>query len=80
MLANLTIDAELLQTAIDLDTQNTKDTIVEAALREYIQRRQQLKQAVMIGAEAADRGDVIDGESAIDALSEKINTWRNKAF
>ncbi len=34
MLANLTVDAELLQTAIDIDTQNTKDTIVEAALRE----------------------------------------------
>jgi len=87
MLANLTIDAELLQTAmtsgrsetIDLDTQNTKDTIVEAALREYIQRRQYLKQAVMIGAEAADRGDVIDGETAIAALREKINTWRNEA-
>ena len=54
MLATLTIDAELLQTAIDLDTQNTKDTIVEAALREYIQRRQQLKQVVIIGAEARD--------------------------
>ena len=79
MLAKLTIDAELFQTAIDLDTQNTKDTIVEAALREYIQRRQQLKQAVMIGARAADRGDVIDGESAIVALREKLNTWRNEA-
>ena len=79
MLANLTVDQELLQTAIDLDTQNTKDTIVEAALREYIQRRQHLKQAVMIGAEAADRGDVIDGETAIAALREKINTWRNEA-
>ena len=79
MLANLTVDQELLQTAIDLDTQNTKDTIVEAALREYIQRRQHLKQAVMIGAEAADRGDVIDVETAIAALREKINTWRTEA-
>ena len=78
MLATLTIDAELLQTAIDLDTRNTKDTIVEAALREYIQRRLQLKQAVMIGAEAADRGDVIDGESAIVALREKLNVWRTE--
>ena len=43
-------------------------------------RATHLVQAVMSGAEAADRGDVIDGESAIDALSEKINTWRNKAF
>ncbi len=31
MLATLTVDAELLQTAIELDAQNTKDTIVEAA-------------------------------------------------
>lgn len=80
MLATLTVDAELLQTAIDLDTQKTQDTIVEAALREYIYHRQQLKEAVMIGAAAADRGDVIDGETAIAALREKLNTWRNEAF
>jgi predicted transcriptional regulator len=73
MLANLTVDAELLQTAIDLDTENTKETIVEAALREYIYHRQQLKDAVMVGAAAADRGDVIDGETAIAALQEKLN-------
>jgi predicted transcriptional regulator len=77
MRATLTVDAELLQPAIDLDTQNTQDTIVEAALREYIYHRQQLKEAVMIGAAAADRGDVIDGETAIAALREKINTWRS---
>jgi predicted transcriptional regulator len=79
MLANLSIDADLLQTAIDLDTQNTKETIVEAALREYIYHRQQLKEAVMVGAAAADRGDVIDGETAIAALQEKLNAWRNEA-
>jgi predicted transcriptional regulator len=79
MLANLTIDADLLQTAIDLDAENTKDTIVEAALREYIYHRQQLKAAVMMGAVAADRGDVIDGETAIAALQEKLNTWRSEA-
>jgi predicted transcriptional regulator len=77
MLANLSVDADLLQTAIDLDTQNTKETIVEAALREYIYHRQQLKEAVMVGAAAADRGDVIDEETAIAALQEKLNAWRN---
>ncbi len=79
MRATLTIDAELLQTAIDLDTQQTQESVIEAALREYIYHRQQLKEAVMIGAAAADRGDVIDGETAIAALREKINTWRNEA-
>jgi hypothetical protein len=53
VLANLTVDAELLQTAIDIDTQNTKETIVEVALCEYIYHRQQLKKAVMIGGDAA---------------------------
>jgi predicted transcriptional regulator len=79
MLANLIVDAELLQTAINLDTQNTKETIVEAALREYIYHRQQLKEAVMIGA-AADRGDVIDGETAISSLQEKLNTCRKGTY
>jgi predicted transcriptional regulator len=79
MRATLTIDADLLQTAIDLDTQNTKDTIVEAALREYIYHRQQLKEAVMIGAAAADRGELLDGETAMKNLQQKLNQWRAEA-
>jgi predicted transcriptional regulator len=79
MVTRLDVDTELLQAAIDLDREANTDTIVEKALREYIHRRQQLKEAVMIGAEAADRGDVIDGETAIAALQEKLNTWRNEA-
>ncbi len=79
MVTRLDVDTDLLQAAIALDQEATTDTIVAKALREYIQRRQQLKEAVMIGAEAADRGDVIDGETAIAALQEKLNAWRNEA-
>ncbi|NJM46403.1 MAG: type II toxin-antitoxin system VapB family antitoxin [Alkalinema sp. RU_4_3] len=79
MVTRLDVDTDLLQAAIALDHEATTDTIVAKALREYIQRRQQLKEAVLIGAEAADRGDVIDGEVAIAALQDKLNAWRNEA-
>jgi Bacterial antitoxin of type II TA system, VapB len=44
MATRLDGDRELLQVAIDLDHEATTSTIVEKALREYIQRRQSLKQ------------------------------------
>lgn len=79
MVTRLDVDTDLIQEAIALDQEATTETIVEKALREYIQRRQELKDAVMVGAAAADRGDVIDGETAIAALQEKLNAWRNEA-
>ncbi|MCU0553103.1 MAG: type II toxin-antitoxin system VapB family antitoxin [Leptolyngbya sp. Prado105] len=74
----LEINSELLQAAIALDEEASTEAIVETALREYIQRRQQLKQEVMIGA-AADRGELIDGETAMNALKQKLDSWRNQA-
>ncbi len=79
MVTRLDVDSELLQTAIALDHEATTTAIVETALREYIQRRQQLKQAVLLGAEAADRGDLIDGETAMADLKQKLETWRTEA-
>ncbi|NJK53352.1 MAG: type II toxin-antitoxin system VapB family antitoxin [Leptolyngbyaceae cyanobacterium SU_3_3] len=70
----LEINSELLQAAIALDQEASTEAIVETALREYIQRRQQLKQEVMIGAAAADRGDLIDGETAMNALKQKLDS------
>ncbi len=78
-MTRLDVDSELLQAAIALDPEATPGPIVETALREYIQRRQQLKQAVMLGAEAADRGELIDGETAMSALKQKLEAWRNEA-
>ena len=39
----LEIDQILLQEALDLSNHPTPTTLIEAALREYIQRRKQLK-------------------------------------
>jgi predicted transcriptional regulator len=79
MITRLEVNSELLQTAIGLDQEATNDTIVEKALREYIYRRQQLKEAVLEGAAAADRGELIDGETAMSALKQKLETWRKEA-
>jgi Bacterial antitoxin of type II TA system, VapB len=43
IVTNLNIDNTLIQEAIDLAPEQTPDEIVEEALRQYIQRRKQLK-------------------------------------
>jgi predicted transcriptional regulator len=75
----LEINSELLQAAIACNQEASTATIVETALREYIHRRQQLQQAVRIGTEAADRGDLIEGETAMAALKQKLDSWRHEA-
>lgn len=49
MATSLNIDEALLQEALALDHQTTAEALVEAALREYIQRRQQLKVLDLFG-------------------------------
>ncbi|MEH2193252.1 MAG: type II toxin-antitoxin system VapB family antitoxin [Nostoc sp.] len=43
MATNLEIDENLIKEALDLGSHPTKDGVVEEALREYVQRRKQLK-------------------------------------
>lgn len=43
MATNLQIDNELIQDALRLGGHRTKRAVVEEALREYVQRRKQLK-------------------------------------
>ena len=73
MVTWLAVDTELLKAAIESDSQATVETVVEAALREYIRRRQQLKEAVMVGAAEADRGELLDGETVMRDLQQKLN-------
>jgi len=49
MVTSLNIDEALLQEALALDYQTTADTLVEIALREYIQRRKRLKVLDLFG-------------------------------
>lgn len=46
---SLNINDALLQEALALDDQTTVDTLVETALREYIQRRKRLKVLDLFG-------------------------------
>lgn len=47
---SLNINETLLQEALALDDHATVDSLVEAALREYIQRRKRLKVLKLFGA------------------------------
>ena len=79
IVTRLAVHTELLKAAIESDSQATIETVVETALREYIRRRQQLKEAVMVGAAEADRGELLDGEIAMRNLQQKLNQWRAEA-
>jgi Arc/MetJ family transcription regulator len=50
MTTNLEIDQMLLQEAFTLSDYQTEQAVVEAALREYVQRRKQVKVLELFGA------------------------------
>lgn len=49
MVTNINIDEKLLKEALALSEHSTANLLIEAALREYIQRRQQLKVLELFG-------------------------------
>ncbi|MEQ8752607.1 MAG: type II toxin-antitoxin system VapB family antitoxin [Coleofasciculus sp. G1-WW12-02] len=49
MITNFKIDEELLEEALALCDHSTADLVIEAALREYIQRRKKLKILELFG-------------------------------
>ncbi|MEH1915023.1 type II toxin-antitoxin system VapB family antitoxin [Nostoc sp.] len=49
MITNLEIDENLIKEALELGSHPTKDAVVEEALREYVQRRKQLKILELFG-------------------------------
>ena len=49
MATNLEIDNQLIQEALQLGGHRTKRAVVEAALKEYVQRRQQIKITELFG-------------------------------
>jgi metal-responsive CopG/Arc/MetJ family transcriptional regulator len=50
MITNLQIDEKLLEEALALSEYPTTNLLIEAALREYVQRRKQLKVLELFGA------------------------------
>lgn len=49
MVINLEIDENLVQEALELGGNHTKSAVVEEALKEYVQRRKQLKILELFG-------------------------------
>ena len=57
MATHLQIDNDLIQEALDLGEHRTKRAVVEEALREYVQRRKQLKIIELFGTIEYDKDD-----------------------
>ena len=41
-------------------------------------KRQELREAVRIGTEQADRGEKMDGETVMDGFRQKLEQWRQE--
>ncbi|NEP80111.1 MAG: type II toxin-antitoxin system VapB family antitoxin [Okeania sp. SIO3C4] len=67
MVTNINIDEKLLQEALALSDHSTVNLLIEAALREYIQRRQQLKVLELFGT--------IDYEENYNDRQQKQKKW-----
>jgi Arc/MetJ-type ribon-helix-helix transcriptional regulator len=62
-----TSEAELYVTALQSFADREK----------YLQaKRDELREAVRIGTEQADRGETIDGETAMAGFRQKLEQWR----
>ncbi|MBG1269192.1 type II toxin-antitoxin system VapB family antitoxin [Nostoc sp. WHI] len=57
MATNVEIDENLIKEALELGGNLTKDAVVEEALREYVQRRKQLKILELFGTIEYDNYD-----------------------
>jgi antitoxin ParD1/3/4 len=47
---------------------------------QYLQaKREELREAVRIGTEQADRGETMDGETAMASFRQKLEQWRQQS-
>jgi antitoxin ParD1/3/4 len=47
---------------------------------QYLQaKREELREAVRIGTEQADRGETMDGETAMAGFRQKLEQWRQQS-
>ena len=77
---------EFLQSQVTSGRYQTTSEVVREALR-LLERQEQdsdrtfqeLKAKLERGASQADRGELLDGETAIKNLQQKLNQWRAEA-
>jgi antitoxin ParD1/3/4 len=53
--------------------------LLEERSRTYKGRFEELRREIMIGVEASERGEVIDGETVFSQLQEKLQQRRDRA-
>ncbi len=83
---NLPLSPELktfLKAQVDSGRYRSEEAVCVAALEAFSDQEQHrqarlaaLHRDVMIGAAEADRGELLDGESAMQALRDKLESWK----
>ena len=53
--------------------------LLEERERIYKGRFEELKREIMLGVEASERGEVVDGETVFSQLQQKLQQRRNRA-
>jgi antitoxin ParD1/3/4 len=81
---NLPLSPDLktfVQTQVDSGRYLSEEAVCVAALEAFLEQEQHrqarlavLHEAVMVGAAEADRGELLDGESAMQALRDKLES------
>ena len=86
MNVSLTPELELfIQSQIESGKYASTDEVILAALRAFEEREriykgrfEELRQEIMVGVEASERGEVVDGEIVFSQLQQKLQQLRDR--
>jgi antitoxin ParD1/3/4 len=86
MNVSLTPELELfIQSQIESGKYASTDEVILAALRAFEERERiykgrfdELRQEIMVGVEASERGEVVDGEIVFSQLQQKLQQLRDR--
>jgi antitoxin ParD1/3/4 len=85
---NVSLTPELeqfIQSQIESGKYASTDEVILAALRAFEERERiyngrfdELRQEIMVGVEASERGEVVDGEIVFSQLQQKLQQLRDR--
>ncbi len=85
---NVSLTPELeqfIQSQIESGKYASTDEVILAALRAFEEREriykgrfEELRQEIMVGVEASERGEVVDGEIVFSQLQQKLQQLRDR--
>ena len=76
---------QFIQSQVESGKYASPDEVILAALRAFEEREriykgrfEELRQEIMVGVEASERGEVVDGEIVFSQLQQKLQQLRDR--